>query len=63
MYLNEISAGKTFCKHVNIKSVYDVNILASSSRLAQYLMTLEALWIDKVKPNLNTKDEYKSRKL
>ena len=27
------------------------------------LMTLEALWIDEVKPNLNTKDEYKSRTL
>ena len=41
----------------------EVEILASSSRGEQHLMTLEALWIDEVGPTLNTKDEYKSRTL
>ena len=55
--------GNHFLKCHRTLTMNDVNILATSSRSAQYLMTLEALWIDKVKPNLNTKDEYKSRTL
>ena len=38
----------------------DVTILATSSRSANHLMTLEALFIDQLRPQLNTKDEYKS---
>ena len=44
-------------------SVEDVKILASTSRNMYHLMTLEALWIDQIKPELNTKDEFRSRAL
>ena len=39
----------------------NVTILASTSRGDKYLMTLEALFIQEIKPKLNTKDEFKSR--
>ena len=39
----------------------NVAILASTSRGDKYLMTLEALFIQEIKPKLNTKDEFKSR--
>ena len=39
----------------------NVTILATSSLSANHLMTLEALFIDHLRPQLNTKDEYKSR--
>ncbi len=38
-------------------------ILASSSRSKDYLVTLEALWIKELAPKINTKDEWKSREL
>ena len=38
-------------------------ILASSTRGEQYLMTLEALWQKEERPTINTKQEYKSREL
>jgi len=39
-----------------------VTLLASSSsRGDTYLITLEALFIQEIKPKLNTKDEFKSR--
>lgn len=41
----------------------NVDILQSSSRGEGYLLTLEALHIREVKPQINTKDEYKSREL
>ena len=41
----------------------DTEILAACSRSEAYLLTLEALYIDEVKPIINTKDEYKSRTL
>ena len=41
----------------------DVSILANPLRSVTYLMTLEALWINSIKPSLNTKDEYRSRTL
>ena len=44
-------------------SLDDVIILCSSSRSMNHLMTLEALMINAFKPNLNTKDEYRSRSL
>ena len=39
----------------------NVTILASTSRGDTYLMALEALFIQEIKPNLNTKEEFKSR--
>ena len=54
-------------KHLNdcMSSVTfeQVELLASSSRSVAYLETLEALWIDEIKPAINTKDEFKSRTL
>ena len=41
----------------------DVQILASSNRGIKHLLTLEALYIREIKPELNTKDEYRSREL
>ena len=41
----------------------DVAILKRSSRSTRHLMTLEALFINQLKPQLNTKDEYRSRTL
>ena len=41
----------------------DVRILASSNRGMEHLLTLEALYIKEIKPELNTKDEYRSREL
>ena len=41
----------------------DVEILKSTSRGESYLLTLEALWIKDLKPEINTKDEYRSRTL
>ena len=39
-------------------------ILAASMRDSEnYLLTLEALWIDELKPALNTKDEFRSKVL
>ena len=44
-------------------SIDDVTILAVSLKSVTHLITLEALWINEIKPSLNTKDEYKSRTL
>ena len=41
----------------------NVDILHSTSRGENYLLTLEALYIRERKPTLNTKDEYRSREL
>ena len=41
----------------------DVDILGSTSRGVEYLMTLEALWIKELGPEINTKDEYRSKTL
>ena len=41
----------------------NVDILQTSSRREHYLLTLEALHIRELKPQINTKDEYKSREL
>ena len=40
-----------------------VSIIDQSFVSLEYLMTLEALWIEEIKPSLNTKDEYKSHQL
>ena len=44
-------------------SMDDVEIIASSSISEDFLMTLEALYINQLKPKFNTKDEYKSHAL
>ena len=44
-------------------TVDDVTILGSNCRGEKYLLTLEALFQNDIKPSLNTKDEYKSRTL
>ena len=41
----------------------DVTILGTNCRGEKYLLTLEALFQNEIKPSLNTKDEYKSRTL
>ena len=41
----------------------NVSILCSYSKSNHHLMILEALMINKLKPSLNTKDEYRSRSL
>ena len=41
----------------------DVEILTISTKSMAHLMTLEALFIDHLKPEINTKDEYRSRAL
>ena len=41
----------------------NVEILHSTSRGESYLLTLEALYIRELKPDLNTKDEYRRREL
>ena len=51
----------TSCNHT--LEIDDVCIFAGWVRSVVRLMTLEALWINSIKPSLNTKDEYKSRTL
>ena len=41
----------------------DVTIIDQSSISLSHLMVLEALWIEEIKPELNTKDEFKSHQL
>ena len=41
----------------------EVSILATSLESVGHLMTLEAVWINVIKPELNAKDEYRSRAL
>ena len=41
----------------------DVKVLCSTTRSDQFLLTLEALCIKENRPNLNTRDEYRSRTL
>ena len=41
----------------------DVTILDSTSKSEQYLLTLEAIHIRSIKPEINTKEEFKSRTL
>ena len=41
----------------------NVSILSATSQGEVHLLTLEALWIREIKPDINTKDEYRSREL
>ena len=43
-------------------SEYSISILARANKYIK-LLTLEALFINEIKPDLNTKDEYRSRTL
>ena len=55
---------KTHLKKCDITiSEANVDILASTSRGESHLLTLEALWQRELKPEINTKDEYRSREL
>jgi hypothetical protein len=44
-------------------SMDHVTVVTTTTKSNYFLMTLEALVIDQLKPNLNTKDEYRSRAL
>ena len=44
-------------------SVEATTILASTSRSEAYRLTLEALYIEDRRPQINTKDEFRSRTL
>ena len=44
-------------------TVNDIKVLASTSRRLNFLLTLEALYIREIKPELNTKDDYHSPEL
>ena len=46
-----------------IVSEDDVDILQQTSRGESHLLTFEALHIEELKPEINTKDEYRSRTL
>jgi len=41
----------------------NIKVLITTYKSVYYLMTLEALFIDAIKPKLNTKDEFRSRAL
>ena len=41
----------------------DTEFLATTTRGVPFLETLEALWIEELKPKINTKEEYKQRHL
>ena len=56
-----VSSHFASCNHT--LEMDDVRILAGCARSVIGLMTLEALWINSIKPSLNTKDEYRSRTL
>ena len=43
--------------------VEDVKVLGTTTRGAEFLMTLEALHMNDIGPQINTKDEYRSRTL
>ena len=56
--------GKHFHQCIGSKpELEDVRILQQTPRTVDYLLALESLYIKDMKPNLNTKDEYRSRRL
>ena len=50
------------CGVRDLNEIDDISILGHSNILCK-LMTIEALFINQLKPSLNQKDEYKSRTL
>ena len=60
----EVVPWVTILQHAILNwTMNNVNIVASSLKSSNHLMTLEALLINDIKPSLNTKDEYRSRAL
>ena len=55
--------GKHFKQCGNDVTLDHVNIIDRSTKSLKHLMVLEALWIDEIKPTLNTTDEYRSHQL
>ena len=56
--------GKHFISCVGTKpEIEDVTILQQTPRTVDYLLALESLFIKEREPELNTKDEYRSRQL
>ena len=51
------------CDALNLVGVDDIEILGQSTRGSQYLLTLEALWQEELRPTINTKEEWRSREL
>ena len=51
-------------QHCRVKlCLENTEFLAATTRNVAYLETLEALWIEDLKPKINTKEEYKQRSL
>ena len=57
-----IKAHFALCHNIHYSDNNIVTILDRSNSLPR-LLTLEALYINEIKPKLNTKDEYRSRAL
>ena len=54
---------KKHFEECNITPSDDLVKIIGTSRFLDKLLTLEALFIEEIKPELNTKDEYRSRTL
>jgi len=54
---------KHFAKCGSKLDMSSTEFLAATTRSVTYLETLEALWIEELKPKINTKEEYKQRQL
>lgn len=67
-FKEHVQPGEPVGKHIRMCEVdldfsKDVNILSTGTRSYVHLLTMEALYIDEIKPSINTKDEYRSRTL
>ena len=60
---NRTVVGKHFAECGCAVTIDNVTVIDKSMKSSTHLMTLEALWIEEIKPSLNTKDEYKSHQL
>ena len=65
---HEDQQNKPLRKHVDrctVKTLKlsDIEVLASTNQVTEYLLTLDALYIREIKPELNMKDEYHSKEL
>ena len=61
MFLGTLIGHMKFCGHS--LSMDDVSILATCTKSVVQLMTFEALFINQLKPELNSRDEYERRVL
>jgi hypothetical protein len=56
--------GRHFMQCISCKPHWDdIQVLQTTPRTVDYLLALEALYINEQKPTLNTRDEYRSRGL